>query len=277
MQTFFCGGVLTTAVLLWGHTSFQFGFKYRSCHVSVTVFDTFERKHGIMGTYEICVVKLIVSVKMIFYLEGNYIMLKIEKTSVMNFENAIRGARNPQNSWNKSDSYYDTDGDFVIGEKDLILAHKLCEAGTDHRKFVRQIFVSADITAPLYWWKEFDTYKVATVSNSTSTMHRIHSSEFLVSQFSCDQMTDLTKVKLEELIRYLENLRVKYNETKDKRYWYDIIQLLPSSYNQLRTCTLNYETLINIYHARRDHKLIEWHTFCEWISTLPYAMELITF
>lgn len=204
-------------------------------------------------------------------------MLKIENVSVMNFENAIRGARNPQNSWERSDSCFDGNGNFVIGENDLILAQKLCRAGTDHRKFVRQIFVSADITAPLYWWKEFDTYKVATVSNSTSTMHKIHSNEFTSLQFSCEQMTDSTKEKMEELISYLETLRVNYNETKDKRYWYDIIQLLPSSYNQLRTCTFSYETLINMYHARKEHKLNEWHIFCNWIATLPYAKELIIF
>lgn len=202
-------------------------------------------------------------------------MLKVVRTSVMNFENALRGARNPLNSWDKSDSYYDAKGEFVIGENDLNLAEKLCKAGSDHRKFMRQILVSADIIAPLYWWKEYDTYKVATVSNSTSTMHRIHRDKFSISQFSSDQMTDATKMKLKELIDYLETLRIKYNETKDKQYWYDIIQLLPSSYNQLRTCTLNYESLINIYHARNNHKLVEWHIFCDWIKTLPFAKELI--
>lgn len=204
-------------------------------------------------------------------------MLKVTNASVMNFDNALRGARNPHNSWDKSDSYYDAQGKFVIGQNDLSLAQKLCKAGTDHRKFMRQILVSADITAPLYWWKEFDTYKVATVSNSTSTMHRIHCEKLTSDQFSCDQMTELTKTKLEELVEYLETLRVKYNETKEKRYWYDIIQLLPSSYNQLRTCTFNYETLTNIYYARNSHKLVEWHTFCDWIKTLPYATDLIVF
>lgn len=202
-------------------------------------------------------------------------MLKITKCDVMNFENALRGARNPMNSWSRSDSAYDAEGRFVIGENDLQLAQKLCKAGTDHRKFMRQIFVSADITAPLYWWKEFDTYKVATVSNSTSTMHKIHSEPFSIDHFSHDQMTEPTKKKLQELTAYLETLRIQYNETKDKRYWYDIIQLLPSSYNQLRTCTFNYETLVNIYHARLNHKLAEWRTFCGWIETLPYAAELI--
>lgn len=204
-------------------------------------------------------------------------MLKISKVCVMNFENALRGARNPMNSWSKSDSYYDSEGNYVIGENDLQLARKLCRAGTDHRKFMRQIFVSADITAPLYWWKEFDTYKVATVSNSTSTMHKIHSEKFTLDLFSSDQMTDLTKKKLQELIEYLESLRIQYNETKDKQIWYDMIQLLPASFNQLRTCTFNFETLVNIYHARKDHKLMEWHMFCDWIETLPYAGDLIVF
>ncbi|WP_434303449.1 hypothetical protein [Clostridium botulinum] len=202
-------------------------------------------------------------------------MLNVKNMSVMNFENALRGARNPMNSWGKSDSYYDSKGLFVIGENDLTLAKKLCKAGSDHRKFLRQIFISVDITAPLYWWKEFDTYKVGTVANSTSTMHKIHSQEFTLDHFSCDQMTEKTKEQMILLIKYLEGLRTKYLETKDKQYWYDIIQLLPSSYNQLRTCTFNYETMINIYHSRKNHKLQEWHTFCQWIETLPYAKELI--
>ena len=202
-------------------------------------------------------------------------MLNVKNMSVMNFENALRGARNPMNSWGKSDSYYDSKGLFVIGENDLTLAKKLCKAGSDHRKFLRQIFISVDITAPLYWWKEFDTYKIGTVANSTSTMHKIHSQEFTLDHFSCDQMTEKTKEQMILLIKYLEDLRTKYLETKDKQYWYDIIQLLPSSYNQLRTCTFNYETMINIYHSRKNHKLEEWHTFCQWIETLPYAKELI--
>lgn len=202
-------------------------------------------------------------------------MLNVKNMSVMNFENALRGARNPMNSWGKSDSYYDSKGLFVIGENDLTLAKKLCKAGSDHRKFLRQIFISVDITAPLYWWKEFDTYKIGTVANSTSTMHKIHSQEFTLDHFSCDQMTEKTKEQMILLIKYLEDLRTKYLETKDKQYWYDIIQLLPSSYNQLRTCTFNYETMINIYHSRKNHKLQEWHTFCQCIETLPYAKELI--
>lgn len=202
-------------------------------------------------------------------------MLNVKNINVMNLENALRGARNPMNSWGKSDSHYDSKGLFIIGQNDLTLAKKLCKAGSDHRKFLRQIFVSIDINAPLYWWKEFDTYKVGTVANSTSTMHKIHSQEFTLNHFSCDQMTEKTKEQMILLIKYLEDLRTKYLEAKDKQYWYDIIQLLPSSYNQLRTCTFNYETMINIYNSRKNHKLQEWHTFCQWIETLPYAKELI--
>lgn len=201
-------------------------------------------------------------------------MIKLEKCSVMNFENAIRGARNPLNSWSRSDSSYDENGNYILGENDLSLAVKLCRAGSDHRKFVRQIFVSIDITAPLYWWKEFDTYKVGTVANSTSTMHKIHSKEFTYDDFSCDHMTEQTKAEFGKIIEYLESLRLKYLETKDKKYWYDIIQFLPSSYNQMRTCTLNYENLVNIYYARRYHKLDEWHELCALIEGLPYFKEM---
>jgi hypothetical protein len=202
-------------------------------------------------------------------------MLIIDKTSVMNIENSLRGARNPMNSWEKSDSYYSDNGTYVLGDNDINLAIKLCRAGSDHRKFIRQIIVSVDITAPLYWWKEFDTYKVATVTNSTSTMHKIHSKPFELDDFSHDQLTTDSKDQLIILIHYLEKLRIQYNNNKDKKYWYDMIQLLPSSYNQLRTCTLNYETLTNIYHSRKNHKLIEWHMICDWIRSLPYAVELI--
>ncbi len=203
-------------------------------------------------------------------------MIKLERTSVMNLENAIRGARNPMNSWGKSDSYYDEKGNYILGENDLSLAMRLCKSGSDHRKFIRQIFVSVDITAPLYWWKEYDTYKVATVANSTSTMHKIHSKPFSMEDFSCDKMSARTKEVMGRLIEYLEELRGHFVQTKERAYWDDIIQLLPSSYNQMRTCTLNYETLINIYYARRNHKLEEWHHFCNWIQSLPYARELIT-
>lgn len=208
--------------------------------------------------------------------KGEPIMIKMERTSVMNFENAIRGARNPLNSWNRIDSYYDEDGNFVLGPNDLDLAVRLRKAGSDHRKFVRQIFVSVDITAPLYWWKEYDTYKVATVANSTSTMHKIHSKPFSMEDFSHDHMTPKTLAFMETVVEQLEQIRKKYMEQgKQKEDWYDLIQLLPSSYNQMRTCSFNYETLINIYHARKAHKLAEWHEFCDWIKTLPYAKELI--
>lgn len=202
-------------------------------------------------------------------------MLKIERDSVMNLENAMRGARNPMNSWNRMDSYYDEEGNYQLGENDLDLAKRLRKAGSDHRKFMRQIFVSVDITAPLYWWKEYDTYKVATVANSTSTMHKIHSKPFEMEDFSCDHMSENTKKEMEKVIAYLEVLRNQYLETKDKQHWYDMIQFLPSSYNQMRTCSFNYETLVNIYFSRKNHKLEEWHTFCHWIETLPYAKELI--
>lgn len=203
-------------------------------------------------------------------------MIKLERTSVMNLENAIRGARNPMNSWARMDSYYDEDGNYILGENDLGLAQKLRRAGSDHRKYVRQIFVSVDITAPLYWWKEFDTYKVATVANSTSTMHKIHAKPFDIDDFSHDHMTPSTLAFMQTVVDELENIRQKYmNEGKNKEDWYDMIQLLPSSYNQMRTVTMNYETLINIFFARRFHKLQEWHTFCDWIKTLPYAEEII--
>lgn len=204
-------------------------------------------------------------------------MLTLKNTSVMNFENAIRGARNPLNSWGRMDSHTEPDGSFIFGPNDLDLAMRLAKAGSDHRKYLRMIFVSVDVTAPLYWWKEYDTYKVATVANSTSTMHKIHSKPFSMDDFSCDHMTDGTKKFMETVVAELENIRLRFKETKSKDDWYDMIQLLPSSYNQMRTCTFNYETLINIYRARKNHKLAEWHTFCDWIETLPYAEQLITF
>ena len=204
-------------------------------------------------------------------------MLTLKNTSVMNFENAIRGARNPMNSWGRMDSHTEPDGTFVFGPNDLDLAMRLAKAGSDHRKYLRMVFVSVDVTAPLYWWKEYDTYKVATVANSTSTMHKIHSKPFSMDDFSCDHMTDGTKKFMETVVAELENIRLRFKETKSKDDWYDMIQLLPSSYNQMRTCTFNYETLINIYRARKNHKLAEWHTFCDWIEILPYAEQLITF
>ena len=202
-------------------------------------------------------------------------MIKIERTSVVNFENALRGMRNPMNSWDRSDSYYDETGKYIIGENDLNLAIRLARAGSDDRKYLRQIFVSVDVTAPLYWWKEYDTYKVGTVANSTSTMHKIHSKEFSRDDFSCDRMSEAALNCLDTVITVLEERRQKYIETKDTAYWHDMIQLLPSSFNQMRTVTLNYENLINIYNARCNHKLAEWHVLCDVILSLPHADRFI--
>ena len=203
-------------------------------------------------------------------------MLKTERSAVMNLEGAIRGARNPMNSWHKMDSYYDSEGNYVLGPNDLDLAKRLAHAGSDHRKYLRQIFVTVDITAPLYWWKEFDTYKVGTTANSTSTMHKIHAKEFTREDFSCDRMDEGGLALLDTVIAYLESERQKFLANKDdKQAWHNMIQTLPSSYNQMRTVTLNYENLINMYYARRNHKLAEWHVLCEWILSLPYANDLI--
>lgn len=202
-------------------------------------------------------------------------MIKLERMQVMNLENAIRGARNPMNSWNRMDSIYNAKGEYILGENDLNLGKRLCRAGSDHRKFLRQIFLSVDITAPMYWWKEYDTYKVGTAANSTSTMHKIHSKVFEREDFSYEHMNESTLKALDIVIEQLEFLRNHFNETKDKEYWYSMIQLLPSSYNQMRTCTMNYENIRNMYHARKNHKLYEWRTFCKWVETLPYAEEFI--
>ena len=202
-------------------------------------------------------------------------MIRLERTSVMNIENAVRGARNPMNSWHRMDSRYDENGNYILGPNDLDLAVRLRKAGSDHRKFLRQIFVSVDITAPLYWWKEYDTYKVSTVANSTSTMHKIHSKPFSMDDFSTDHLTADSLAFMETVVEKLEQVRLKYMETNSREDWYDLIQLLPSSYNQMRTCSFNYETLVNIYYARKNHKLAEWHEFCDWIETLPYGKELI--
>ena len=203
-------------------------------------------------------------------------MLITERSAVMNFEGAIRGARNPMNSWHRMDSYYDQSGNYVLGPNDLDLAKRLAHAGSDHRKFLRQIFVTVDITAPLYWWKEFDTYKVGTTANSTSTMHKIHAKEFTREDFSCDRMDEGGLALLDTVIAYLESERQKFLADKNnKQSWHNMIQTLPSSYNQMRTVTLNYENLINMYYARRNHKLAEWHVLCDWILSLPYAQELI--
>lgn len=210
-------------------------------------------------------------------------MIKFENTEVMNFEGALRGMRNPLNSWDKSDSgfYYDYPDDneptFKFGDNDLKLAQNLIKAGSDHRKFLRQIFVSVDITAPLYWWKEFDTYKVGTVANSCSTMHTIHTKELTLDDFSYDHLDDFNIGHLSAFINVLNSMRDMYLVSKNKHYWYQIIQLLPTSYNQKRTVALNYEVLRNIRHSdRRNHKLDEWRVgFMEWIESLPYAEELL--
>ena len=235
-------------------------------------------------------------------------MLKIENTEVLGWEHAIRGMRNPMNSWEKGDSTISTceceqwphnikKSFDKIGPNDLDLMTRLRNAGTDHRKFMRMIVVYCDITAPLYWWKEFDTYKIGTVANSCSTMHKIHAKEFTLDDFSHEHLisdptreteTDIQvsdcegykwyspkEILSDWVIPSLNSCRKKYLETKDKKYWWQMIQLLPSSYNQRRTVMLNYEVLANLYKSRRNHKLDEWHTFCEWIETLPYS-ELIT-
>ena len=202
-------------------------------------------------------------------------MIKVERVAVMNMDNAVRGARNPLNSWARSDSGYDEAGNFVLGPTDRDLCHRLAVSGSDHRKYLRQIFVSMDITAPLYWWKEFDTYKVATVANSCSTMHKIQAKKFGREDFSCDRLDEPALAMLDSVIDFIESERCKYNETKDKQAWHNMIQLLPSSFNQMRTVTLNYEVLITIYYARHAHKLAEWHTLCDAIAALPYAKELI--
>lgn len=198
-------------------------------------------------------------------------MIKIENEFVSNIPRAIYSARNAMNSWDKSDSDLEKG---IVGSNDLALAKRLCNAGTDHRKFMRMITVYVDITAPLYWWKEFDTYKVGTVANSCSTMHKIHAKEFTLDDFRCEYLY-LPLQDLRPTIDLLNTYRERYLETKDKSDWYQIIQLLPSSYNQRRTVMLNYEVLANIYKSRRNHKLDEWHVFCEWIESLPYS-ELIT-
>lgn len=236
-------------------------------------------------------------------------MLKIENCEVTGWEAAIRGMRNPKNSWGKSDSEYLVEDEHgstcaYIGPNDWKLMSTLRNAGTDHRKFMRMIIVYVDITAPLYWWKEYDTYKVGTVANSCSTMHKIHEKEFTLEDFSHDHLTkfipgqELKGWTLEEndlialpndpdygyssvgilrdiIIKSLNFNREKYLETKDKKYWWQMIQLLPSSYNQKRTVMLNYEVLANMYKSRRNHKLDEWHNLCEWMEKLPYS-ELIT-
>lgn len=208
-------------------------------------------------------------------------MLKINNFEVLGWEHAIRGMRNPMNSWEKSDSGYEfidyspsEDQDiygYVIGPNDHDLMMRLRKAGTDHRKFMRMITVYVDLTGPLYWWKEFDTYKVGTVANSCSTMHKIAEKRFTLDDFSTEQLFTESTAVLDYTISHLNDMRDRYLMTKDKRYWWQMIQLLPSSYNQKRTVMLNYEVLANIYKSRKDHKLDEWHTFCHWIEELPYS------
>jgi hypothetical protein len=220
-------------------------------------------------------------------------MLKLELTETYGWEAAIRGMRNPLNSWEKSDSKWDGFGEadgFSLGDNDLALMRKLAKAGDDHGKFARMLTVTVDITAPLYWWKEFDTYRIGVEKNSCSTMHKIHAKEFALDDFSHEHLFDgIDRVEnpdndmeyyenptrcLDYLIRMLNYYRLKYLETKDKRLWWQLIQLLPTSYNQKRTVQLNYQVLKNIYFARRYHKLDEWHTFCDWILTLPYFKQI---
>lgn len=240
-------------------------------------------------------------------------MIKIEETETYGWETAIRGMRNPMNSWDKSDGNYryilcakcddcksfkneqwedcdncsvskmcDSNKGFMVGPNDSELMHRLCAAGSDHRKFMRMLVVYCDITAPLYWWKEFDTYKVGTVANSCSTMHKIHAKEFTIDDFSHEHILEETftglvnpMTLLNGIVHALNQNRKLYLQTKNKTYWWQMIQLLPSSYNQKRTVMLNYEVLNNIYTSRKNHKLDEWHDFCDWIKTLPYS-ELIT-
>lgn len=242
-------------------------------------------------------------------------MIKLEKSEVMGWDHAIRGMRNPMNSWDKSDSSFcsitsigdcrnpkefllcEDCGirDVTMGPNDLKLMQNLVKSGTDHSKFMRMITVYVDITAPLYWWKEFDTYKVGTVANSCSTMHKIQAKEFTLDDFSCEHLIDYTSCDEQEdifiqghptalcggvqllslTINVLNLYRKQFIETKDKTYWWQMIQLLPSSYNQKRTVMLNYQVLRNMYFSRRNHKLDEWQVFCEWIESLPYAKELI--
>lgn len=221
-------------------------------------------------------------------------MLKVEKIEIMNVEGAIRGMRNPMNSWDSSDSYLcfgdpKLDGcykckekdkcikGYKVGPVDFALAEKLCRAGSDHRKFMRQILIGMDITAPLYWWKEFDTYKVGTVANSCSTMHKLTSKPIVVDDFSFDNgVSGAYSEDINNIVKICENLRQAYNINKDKEIWRMLIQMLPESYNQKRTVTLNYEVLTNIYKSRRGHKLDEWHTFCEMIEDLPLSDLIIS-
>lgn len=219
-------------------------------------------------------------------------MILIEKTQIMGLEPTIRGMRNPMNSWAKSDSNIGCEHNlcencdinrelceemprYIVGPNDLDLMLRLARAGSVDGKFRRMIAVYVDITAPLYWWKEFDTYKVGTVANSTSTMHKLHAKPLDLSDFSTDHLTPASLEAFRRYVDYLETVRRRYVADNDKADWYDLIQLLPSSYHQMRTVTLNYEVLASIYFARRSHKLDEWHTFCDELLALPYARQLL--
>ena len=218
-------------------------------------------------------------------------MIKLENVEVMGWEAAIRGMRNPMNSWDQSDSGWDASiyhcdkdyltvmsedfSDYEVGPNDRDLMKRLCNAGTDHRKFMRMITVYADITAPLYWWKEFDTYKVGTVANFCSTMHKIAAKEFMLEDFSCEHLGFQSTRVFKDVIKVMNDFREEFLKDHEKDNWWQMIQLLPSSYNQRRTVMLNYEVLANMYKSRKNHKLDEWHVLCDWIKTLPYS-ELIT-
>ena len=203
-------------------------------------------------------------------------MIKLERTSVTNFDNAMRGARNPMNSWGRYDSYYDEDGNFVFGPNDLSLAKRLCKAGTDHRKFIRMIFVTVDVTAPMYWWKEYDTYKVGTTANSCSTMHKLTTKRFTLEDFSTDHIEPECIHVITTVIAALNEIRDEYLKTNDKGLWYTMVQLLPSSYNQRRTVTMTYENAFNIIRQRSGHKLQEWIDFVNVLLGLPYMGDLVT-
>ena len=217
-------------------------------------------------------------------------MIKVENIDTWGFEHAIRGMRNPLNSWDKSDSYFGCgenkcrrctdycdwrEQNYILGENDLGLMRKLFKAGTEHRKYLRQIFVSMDIVAPLYWWKEFDTYKLGTVANSCSTMHKIHANEFTLDDFSHEHLMYPSINVLEAVLMYLNDVREQYLNTQDKQYWWQMIQLLPSSYNQKRTITMNYENVVNMIHQRENHKLGEWREFTDILKELPHVKRIM--
>ena len=202
-------------------------------------------------------------------------MISLSNAVVFGWHSAIMGMRNPMNSWSKSDSVFYSDFSCKIGQNDLDLMEKLIKAGAEHRKFLRMLHVQMDIEAPLYWWKEFETYKIGTVSNSCSTMHKIAAKEFTIEDFSVEHLLAENTVYFGKTIERLNNARNKFLETKDKKYWWQMIQLLPSSYNQLRTVDLNYEVLLNQYFQRKDHKLDEWRIYCEQIKCFPYLNDFI--